>query len=130
MVKRDTTKQVTLPNGRTFLAKYKRVTRQYLPGGTTIARTYNGHPVEGRRPTGGRRPPARAKPAAAVRAPPVIRLPGVARTVARAGRKGAGRGAAWRRGNRLRRRSLSDVAKLVANSPFAQEIGKKLLKKG
>ena len=101
-----------------------------MPGGTTIARTYRGQPAQGRRPTGGRRPPARAKPAAAVRAPPVIRLPGVARAVARAGRKGAARDAAWHRGNRLRRRGLSDAAKSVANSPFAQEIGKKLLKKG
>ena len=96
-----------------------------MPGGTTIARTYRGQTAQGRRPTGGRQPPARAKPAAAVRAPPVVRLPGVARAVARVGRKGAARGAAWRRGNRLRGRGLSDVAKSVPNSPFAQEIRKK-----
>ena len=129
MVKRDTPKRVTLPNGRTFLAKYKRVTRQYLPGGTTIARTYRGQPVQGRRPTGGR-PPARATPAAAVTAPPAVRLPGVARAVARAGNRRVARGAAWRRGIRLRGRGLNDVAKSVANNPFAQDIGKKLIKKG
>ena len=123
LVKRDTSKRVTLPNGRTFLAKYRTVTRQYLPGGTTIARTYRGQPAQSSRPTGGR-PPARAKPSAAVR------LPGVERAVARAGRKRAARGVVWRRGNRLRGRGLSDVAKSIANSPFAQNIGKKLLEKG
>ena len=40
LVKRDTPVRVTLPNGRTFLAKYRRVSRNYLPEGTTIARTY------------------------------------------------------------------------------------------
>ena len=49
LVKRETPLRVTLPNGRTFLAKYKRVNRQWLPGGTTIARTYKGRPVQGRK---------------------------------------------------------------------------------
>ena len=109
LVKRDVPKKLTLPNGRTFLAKYKRVNRQYLPGGTTIARTYRGQPARARRPTGGRRPQnkrARAKPAAAVR------------------------GAAWRRGRRQGGKGLTDVVKAEANNPFAQEIGKKLLTKG
>ena len=109
LVKRDAPKRVTLPNCRTFLAKYKRVTRQYLPGGTTIARTYRGQPARGRRPTGGRRSQnrrARAKPAAAIR------------------------GAAWHRGRRQGGKGLTDVIKAVANNPFAQEMGKKLLTKG
>ena len=109
LVKRDTPKRVTLPNGRTFFTKYKRVNRHYLPGGTTIARTYRGQPARGRRPTGGRRPQnrrARAKLAAAVR------------------------GAAWRRGRRHGRKGLTDVVKVVTNNPYAQEIGKKLLTKG
>ena len=109
LVKRDVPKRVTLPNGRIFLAKYKRVTRQYLPEGTTIARTYRGQPARGRRPTGGRRPQnrrARAKPAAAVT------------------------GAAWRRGRRQGGKGLTDVVKAVGNNPFAQEMGKKLLTKG
>ena len=122
-VKRDTPKQVTLPNGRTFLAKYRRVTRQYLPGGVTILRTYRGQPAQGRRPAA--RPPARANPAAAVRAAAIVNL-------ARAGRaRGRGRGAAWRRGLRGQKgRGLGDVFKAVANSPFAQEIGKKIVTKG
>ena len=66
LVKRDTTMKVTLPNGRTFYAKYKHVNRHYLPGGTTIQIIYRGRPVRGCRPTEPR-PRRRAKPAAAVR---------------------------------------------------------------
>ena len=109
LVKRDTPKRVTIPNGRTFVGKYWRVTRQYLPGDTTIARPYRGQPGRGRKPTGGRRPQnrrARAKPAAAVR------------------------GAAWRRGRRQGGKSLTDVVRAVANNPFAQEMWKNLLTKG
>ena len=65
LVKRDTPKKVTLPNGRTFFAKYKLVNRHYLPGGTTIQRTYRGCPVQGRRPRNPM-PRRRAKPAATV----------------------------------------------------------------
>ena len=93
LVKRDVPKRVVLPNGRTLMAKYRRVNRHYLSGGTTIARTYRGQPARGRRPPAVRAP-ARAKPAAAVR------LPGVARAVARAGNRRAARGAAWCRGRR------------------------------
>ena len=42
----DNPKKVTLPNGITFYAKYKRVNQQYLPGSTKIQRTYRGRPVE------------------------------------------------------------------------------------
>ena len=114
LVKRDVPKRVVLPNGRTFMAKYRRVNRQYLPGGTTIARTYRGQPVRGRRSAGGRRPPARAKPAAAVCAP----------------RRRAARGAAWHRGRRQGGKGLTDVVKAVTNNLYAQEIGKRLIAKG
>ena len=113
LVKRDVPKRVTLSNGRTFIAKYRRVNRQYLPGGITIARTYRGQPAIGRRPAGGRRPPARAKPAVAVEAL----------------RRRAARGAAWRRGRRQGGKGLTDVVKAVANNPYAQEIGKRLITK-
>ena len=46
LVKRDTPHKVTLPNGRTFYTKYRRVTKEYLPGSTTVARTYKGRPVK------------------------------------------------------------------------------------
>ena len=122
LVKRDTPLRVTLPNERTFLANYRRVNRNYLPGGTTIARTYRGQPVQGRRPTGRRRPPARAKPAAAVRPPGVVIKP--ARPITRAARS-----AVWRR-QRQGGKGLVDVLKTVASNPYAQEVGKKILTKG
>ena len=103
MVKRDVPKKVTLPNGRVFYAKYKRVTTQSLPAGLRIARTYKGQPAKGRK-----RPiqaPARAKPAAAVRPAQHPR-------------------------RRLRGRGISNVAQTLANNPFAQQLGKKLLTKG
>ena len=40
MIKRETPKRVTLPNGRTFYAKYKRVTRDALPSNIQIRRRY------------------------------------------------------------------------------------------
>ena len=46
LLKRDSPHNVTLPNGRTFYAKYRRVTKEYLPGSTKIARTYKGRPVK------------------------------------------------------------------------------------
>ena len=46
LVKRDSPHKVTLSNGRTFYAKYRRVTKEYLPGSTKIARTYQGRPVK------------------------------------------------------------------------------------
>ena len=103
MVKRDVPKKVTLPNGRVFYAKYKRITTQSLPAGVRIARTYKGQPPKGRR-----RPiqaPASAKPAAVVRP-------------------------AQHPKRRLRGRGISDVAQTVVNNPFAQRLGKKLLTKG
>ena len=39
MHKLDTPKRVTLPNGRTFLARYKRVSRSQLPTSIVLKRT-------------------------------------------------------------------------------------------
>ena len=36
----DASKKVTLPNGRTFYAKYERVPRSHLPPNVTIKRKY------------------------------------------------------------------------------------------
>ena len=36
----DTPKRVTLPNGRTFLARYKHFARSQLPVNVVLARTY------------------------------------------------------------------------------------------
>ena len=46
LVKRDAPHKVTLPNDRTFYAKYRRVTKEYLPRSTKIARTYKGRPTK------------------------------------------------------------------------------------
>ena len=40
MIKRATPKRVTLPNGRTFLARYRRATRDDLPPNVTFPRVY------------------------------------------------------------------------------------------
>ena len=40
MVKRQNPKQVTLPNGRTFLARYRRATRAELPANVRLSRPY------------------------------------------------------------------------------------------
>ena len=41
MHKLDTPKWVTLPNGRTFVARYKRVSRSQLPANIVLKRTYS-----------------------------------------------------------------------------------------
>ena len=40
MVKRQKPKRVTLPNGRTFLARYRRATRTELPANVRLKRSY------------------------------------------------------------------------------------------
>ena len=40
MVKRDMPKLVTLPNGRTFYARYKRTRRENLPANLRLERVY------------------------------------------------------------------------------------------
>ena len=132
LVKRDTPKKVTLPNGRTFYAKYRRVTAQYLPGGTAIARTYKGRPVQARLI----KAPARAKPANAVRP----RARAAANTLLNIARSGKARSRAskgkkrklpdWLLKSGQKGSGISDIARSVANSPFAQDITKKLISKG
>ena len=40
MMKRERPKQVTLPSGRTFIARYQRVTRAHLPANVHLVQTY------------------------------------------------------------------------------------------
>ena len=40
MMKRETPQRVTLPNGRTFVARYNRVTRAYFPANICPRRSY------------------------------------------------------------------------------------------
>ena len=49
LVKRDAPHKVTLPNGRTFYAKFRRVTKEYLPGSTKIGKTYKGRTVKAKK---------------------------------------------------------------------------------
>ena len=57
MKKLDVPKRVTLPNGRTFTARFRRATRAELPNNITMRRTYRNNFAKGarRRPTGRRR---------------------------------------------------------------------------
>ena len=57
MRKLHTTKRVTLPNSRTFVARYKRVPRFELPANVTMARRYRGRLAVGRK----RRPPRKGQ---------------------------------------------------------------------
>ena len=56
MKKLDVPKRVTLPNGRTFTARFRRATRNELPNNITMRRTYRNNFAKGarRRPTGRR----------------------------------------------------------------------------
>ena len=109
-----------------FYAKYRRVTKEYLPGSTKIARTYKSRPVKIKKAKN--KPPTyaaavRRLPAWLVRAnpnQPVLRPSGsgaLPLNIVNRKRKQKGRG-------------ISDVARAVANNPYVQEISKKLLSKG
>ena len=54
MHKRTSPKRVTLPNGRTFYARYKRVKRSDLPAHIRMNRTYRNRVAQGRRQRGQR----------------------------------------------------------------------------
>ena len=54
MCKRDSPKRVTLPNSRTFYARYKRVKRSDLPAHIHMNRTYRNRVPQGRRRPGQR----------------------------------------------------------------------------
>ena len=56
MKKLDVPKRVTLPNGRTFTARFRRATRAELPNNITMRRTYRNNFAKGARriPTGRR----------------------------------------------------------------------------
>ena len=125
LVKRDSPHKVTLPNGRTFYAKYRRVTKEYLPGSTKIARTYKGRPVKIKKTKN--KPPTYA---AAVRRLPVWLLKANPnQPIARPSGSGS---AILNIVNRKKKKGkgISDVARTVASNPYLQEIDKKLLSKG
>ena len=122
LVKRDSPHRVTLPNGRTFYAKYRRVTKEYLPGSTKIARTYKGRPVKAKKKK--EKPPTYA---AAVRRLPKWLVQADPNQPIKRPRKLP----AWMlKGKKQKGKGISDVAKTVASNPYLQEVGKKLISKG
>ena len=54
MVRQAMPKQVTLPNSRTFVARYERVSRDALPLNIRIRKRYRGRPAGGRYKQGSR----------------------------------------------------------------------------
>ena len=126
LVRRNAPHKGTLPNGRTFYAKFRRVTKEYLPGSTKIARTYRGRPVKvkhkkNKQPiyaAAVRRLPkwmVQADPTQSIERP--RNLPMWIRRKRRGRKKQKGKG-------------IADVAKTVASNPYLQEVGKKLISKG
>ena len=122
LVKRDAPHKVTLPNGRTFYAKFRRVTKEYLPGSTKIARTYKGLPVKVKHKQPTYVAAAKRLPKWLVQADPTQPIQRPRNLPAWLKRK--------RKRKKQKGKGIIDVAKSVANSPYLQEVGKKLISKG
>ena len=126
LVKRNSPHKVTFPNGRTFYAKYRRVTKEYLPGSIKIARTYKGRPVKITKAKN--KPPTYA--AAVRRLPAWLVCANPNQPIARPSGSGSAILNIVNRKRKQKGRGISDVARTVANNPYVQEISKKLLSKG
>ena len=107
MIKRATPKKVTLPNGRTFYAKYRRATRDDLPPNVTFPRIYKERAApKNRRRTARRQAiPYRERQRAALR-----------RRARAAAQRGRGIGSIFKKAYKLGKRAL--------NSRFARKIAK------
>ena len=94
MIKRATPKRVTLPDGRTFLARYKHATREDLPPNINLPRVYKERAApKGRRRKRRRRlAPYRERQRAALR---------------RRAQRGRGLGSVFKKAYRLRKRALN-----------------------
>ena len=94
MIKRATPKTVTLPDGRTFLARYKRATRDDLPPNINLPRVYKERAApKGRRRKRRRRlAPYRERQRAALR---------------RRAQRGRGLGSVFKKAYRLGKRALN-----------------------
>ena len=125
LVKRDAPHKITLPNGRTFYAKFRRVTKEYLPGSTKIARTYKDLPVKVKHKKN--KQPTYA--ATVKRLPKWLVQADLTQPIQRPRNL-----AAWLKRKRKRKKQkgkgISEVTKSVANSSHLQEVGKKLISKG
>ena len=93
MIKRATPKRVTLPDGRTFLARYKRATREDLPPNINLPRVYKERAApKGRRRKRRRLAPYRERQRAALR---------------RRAQRGRGLGSVFKKAYRLVKRALN-----------------------
>ena len=104
MIKRATPKRVTLPDGRTFLARYKRATRDDLPPNINLPRVYKERaaPKGKRRRRRRRLAPYRERQRAALR---------------RRAQRGRGLGSVFKKAYRLGKRALnSRLGKRVARA--------------
>ena len=108
MIKRATPKRVTLPDGRTFLARYKRATRDDFPPNINLARVYKKRaaPKGKRRKRRGRLAPYRERQRAALR---------------RRNQRGRGIGSIFKNAFKLGKRALnSRLGKKVARAVVAE----------
>ena len=106
MIKRATPKRVTLPDGRTFLARYKRATRDDLPPNINLARVYKERPAPKGRRRRRRLAPYRERQRAALR---------------RRNQRGRGIGSIFKKAYKLGKRALnSRLGKKVARAVVAE----------
>ena len=160
LIRRETPKQVTLPDVLTFYTKFKRVKQVDLPAHVSFSKTYKGRPVNPNRKkrkakerrklpnwlnTISRRRKARGRKKVTFGAPlqikkyvkppqpepRIVRIPGQGPTLVRPV-PGRVRKKVVRHKGRKKQggKGLGDVARAVANNPYVQEIGKRALTKG
>ena len=107
MIKRATPKRVTLPDGRTFLARYRRATRDDLPPNINLPRVYKQRAApKGKRRRNRRLIPYRERQRAALR---------------RRAQRGRGIGSILKKGFRLGKRALnSRLGKRLARAAISE----------
>ena len=107
MIKRATPKRVTLPDGRTFLARYRRATRDDLPPNISLPRVYKQRAApKGKRRRNRRLIPYRERQRAALR---------------RRAQRGRGIGSILKKGFRLGKRALnSRLGKRLARAAISE----------
>ena len=114
MIKRATPKRITLPNGRTFLARYKRATRNDLPHNISLPRIYK----ERAAPKGRRRRrviPYRERQRAALRRRARAQRGGGLGSVFKKAYKLGKRALNSRLGKRITRAAVSEIPDLLEN---------------
>ena len=128
MIKRATPKRVTLPNGRTFLARYKRATREDLPSNISLPRIYKERAApKGRRRRRRRVIPYRERQRAALRRRARAQRGRGLRSVFKKAYKLGKRALNSRLGKRITRAAVSEIPDLLEN--LGGKVKNKKLKK-